>query len=324
MIPSYTVSIAPMIDVTDRHFRFFMRLVTRHALLYTQMLTTKAVIFGKRDLLLGYSPEELPLGLQLGGEDPKELALAARIGEEMGVSEINMNVGCPSDRVQSGNFGACLMARPERVAEGVAAMKGAVKIPVTVKHRIGIDDLDRYEDMAKFVEIVAQAGCDRFIIHARMAWLNGIGPKENRTIPPLRYDDVYRLKREMPHLNIAINGGIRTTEQMKEQLCHVDGVMLGRVAYEESYALSAIDREFFSDPSPPRSRDEIVELMCAYARKWVEKGGSPRAITRHLLGLYTGVPGARSWRRNLPALDESILSGSPSPCGRESEGGVNE
>ncbi|MDX1387987.1 MAG: tRNA dihydrouridine(20/20a) synthase DusA, partial [Acidobacteriota bacterium] len=241
---AYPLSVAPMMDRTDRHYRRFVREITRRTLLYTEMITTGAVLQGDRDFLLGFSPEERPLALQLGGDDPEALSECARIAEDRGYDEVNLNVGCPSDRVRQGRFGACLMAEPERVADAVAAMREATSVPVTVKHRIGIDDLDRYEDMALFVRTVAGAGCDRFSVHARKAVLGGLSPKANRTVPPLRYEDVHRLKREHPGLRIEINGGIASLEEVRRQLEFVDGVMIGRAAYDDPFLLSTVDRDF--------------------------------------------------------------------------------
>ena len=299
MKPSFTISIAPMMDVSDRHFRFFLRQITKRALLYTPMITAQAIARGDRHDLLDFSPEEQPVALQLGGDDPKLLAEAARVAEEWGYSEVNLNVGCPSDRVQNGNFGACLMATPERVANIVATMKAAVNIPVTVKHRIGIDDLDSYAHLTHFVKTIAATGCDRFIVHARKAWLKGLSPKENRTVPPLRYDEVYQLKRDFPNLPIVINGGIRTLEQARWHLEHVDGVMIGRAAQEDPYCLANVDVEIFGDETSPPTREEIVKTMTAYIAKWSQRGISSRSITRHLMGLYSGIPGSRAWRRQL-------------------------
>ena len=240
------LSVAPMMAWTDRHYRFFMRGLTRRTLLYTEMVTTGALLHGERARHLDFSPEELPLALQLGGDDPQALADCARMAEAWGYSEVNLKRGLPeSNRVQSGNFGACLMAQPETVASAVQAMKNAVSIPVTVKHRIGVDDLDRYEDMANFVQIVSAAGADRFSVHARKAWLRGLSPKENRSVPPLRYEDVYRLKKEFPHLTIELNGGVRTLEEVKTHLKHIDGVMLGRAAYENPYLFATADQMFY-------------------------------------------------------------------------------
>ena len=255
-----------MMDWTDRHYRFFMRQLTKRTLLYTEMVTTGALLFGNKARHLDYSQEELPLALQLGGDDPKALAECAQLAEAWGYSEVNLNVGCPSSRVQNGNFGVCLMAQPELVARGVAAMREAVSIPVTVKHRIGVDELDRYEDMARFVGIVSEAGVERFTVHARKAWLKGLSPKENRTIPPLRYEDVYRLKREFPHLSIEINGGVKTFEEVREHLEHVDAAMLGRAAYETPYLFATADQEFYGTESLPPTRREVVEGHAALYR----------------------------------------------------------
>jgi len=233
--PLYPVSVAPMMDYSDRHFRYFMRQMTKKALLYTEMINTQAIIHGDRHKLLDFSPLEKPVALQLGGDNPHQLAECAKIGQDWGYDEINLNVGCPSSRVQSGNFGACLMAQPEKVAKCVETMIEAVDIPVTVKHRIGIDNQDSYENMANFVKIVAEGGCQRFVVHARKAWLQGLSPKENRHIPPLRYEEVYRLKQEFPHLIIEINGGITTIEAIQTHLNYVDGVMIGRVACDNPY-----------------------------------------------------------------------------------------
>lgn len=288
-----------MMDWTDRHYRFFMRQITKRTLLYTEMVTTGAIIFGDKKRHLDFSQEELPLALQLGGDNPKTLAECAKIGEAWGYSEINLNVGCPSDRVQNGNFGACLMAQPELVAECVVAMKDTVKIPVTVKHRIGIDDIDRYEDMANFVSVVSQAKADRFSVHARKAWLSGLSPKENRTIPPLRYDEVYKLKKESPHLLIEINGGITTLEQVRHHLNLVDGVMIGRAAYENPYLFATVDQEFYNSSQAVKTRREILESMLPYIDYWTKQDVYLKHISRHMLGLFTGKPGARAWKRYL-------------------------
>jgi len=293
------LSVAPMMDRTDRHCRYFLRQLTRHTLLYTEMVTTGAVLHGDRDRLLGFDPEEHPLALQLGGDDPAELTRCARIAEERGYDEVNLNVGCPSERVRKGSFGACLMAEPERVAAAVAAMREAVAVPVTVKHRIGVDHLDRYEDLAHFVATVAEAGCDRFTVHARIAWLQGLSPKENREVPPLRYPDVYRLKRDFPELVIEINGGIRTLGEVEEHLREVDAVMIGRAAYEDPYLFAEADRRIFGDPSPSPSRRQLLERMEPYLARWCAAGEPPARITRHLLQLFAGQPGARRWRRFL-------------------------
>ena len=302
------LSVAPMMDHTDRHFRYFLRQLTRHTLLYTEMITTQAIIHGDRQKLLDFSPAEKPVALQLGGDNPQLLAECARIGQDWGYDEINLNVGCPSDRVQSGNFGACLMAQPALVAQCVEAMQKVVNIPVTVKHRIGIDDQDSYEDLVNFVDIVSSAGCQRFTIHARKAWLQGLSPKENRTIPPLRYADVYRLKRDFPHLFIEINGGITQIEEIHDHLNHVDGVMIGRAAYENPYLFATIDRDIYQKSTSVPSREEIVERMMPYAERSLSQGFRLNQITRHLLSLFNGQPRAKFWRRTLS--DSRLLSSS--------------
>ena len=296
---AYPLSVAPMMDRTDRHYRRFVREITRRTLLYTEMITTGAVLQGDRDFLLGFSPEERPLALQLGGDDPEALSECARIAEDRGYDEVNLNVGCPSDRVRQGRFGACLMAEPERVADAVAAMREATSVPVTVKHRIGIDDLDRYEDMALFVRTVAGAGCDRFSVHARKAVLGGLSPKANRTVPPLRYEDVHRLKREHPGLRIEINGGIASLEEVRRQLEFVDGVMIGRAAYDDPFLLSTVDRDFYGDDVVPVTRRQVVEAMIPYIEERLTEGVPLSRIARHMHGLFTGQPGARHWRRRL-------------------------
>jgi tRNA-dihydrouridine synthase A len=302
----HQISVAPMMDRTDRHFRYFMRQITRRTLLYTEMVTSAAILHGDRDRLLGFSPAEKPLALQVGGDEPKALARCARIAEDMGYDEINLNVGCPSDRVQSGHFGACLMAQPARVADCVAAMQQVVHIPVTVKHRIGIDDQDSYEDMTHFVQTVAAAGCKRFTVHARKAWLKGLSPKENRDIPPLRYGDVYRLKQDFPHLVIEINGGIQTLEQAQAHLAQVDAVMIGRAAYDNPYLFATVDRDVYGEEESLRSRQAVAEAMIPYAARWVEQGFKPHKITRHLLQLFTGQPGSRLWKRYLTKHSSQI------------------
>jgi len=288
-----------MMDRTNRHYRYFLRQLTRHTLLYTEMVTTHAILNGDRDYLLGFDPEEHPLALQLGGDDPTDLATCARIAEDLGYDEVNLNVGCPSSRVQKGAFGACLMKRPETVARAVAAMREAVDIEVTVKHRIGVDDLDRYEDMARFVEIVSGSGVRRFSVHARKAWLQGLSPKQNRTVPPLRYDDVYRLKTAFPHLDIEINGGILTLDETAEHLTQVDAVMIGRAAWDNPWIFADADRRFFSAAPVVHTRAEAVARMMPYLDRW--SGGEHRLhrVTRHMLNLYRGQPGARRWKQIL-------------------------
>jgi tRNA-dihydrouridine synthase A len=293
-------SVAPMMDWTDRHDRYFLRLLSRHARLYTEMVTEQAIRYGDKARLLDFDPAEHPLALQLGGSDPAHLAEAARVGEDWGYGEINLNCGCPSDRVQSGSFGACLMAEPELVARCVGGMISAVGIPVTVKCRIGIDDQDDYADLRRFVDIVADAGCATFIVHARKAWLKGLSPKENRDIPPLVYPSVYRLKQERPDLTIAINGGINDLETAAAQLPHTDGVMLGRAPYQNPYILAEVDGLLFGDPTPAPSRHEAAALMSDYADRMV-KDHDVRVghISRHMVGLFQGIPGARAFRRHL-------------------------
>ena len=304
-----------MMDRTDRHFRYFMRQITRRTLLYTEMVTSAAILHGDKEHLLGFSHQEKPLVLQVGGDNPIELAECARIAEDRGYDEINLNVGCPSSRVQDGNFGACLMAQPEQVAQGVAAMIEAVNIPVTVKHRIGIDDCDRYEDMANFVRIVSEAGCQRFTVHARKAWLQGLSPKENRDIPPLRYGDVHRLKQEFPHLFIEINGGLTSWQQVKEQLKVVDAVMIGRAAYDNPYLFAIADSEIYGEDIKPLTRHEVAQAMCAYIDEWVAKGLKLNKITRHILQLFAGQPGSRVWKRYL--TENSCIPGAGSEVVRE-------
>lgn len=294
------VSVAPMMDRTDRHFRYFMRQITRRTLLYTEMVTMNAILHGDRESLLGYSEEEHPIALQVGGDDPGKLAECARIAEDWGYDEVNLNVGCPSDRVQKGRFGACLMGYPDVVARSVEAMRGVCGLPVTVKHRIGVDDLDQYEDMRRFVEVVAGAGCDRFSVHARKAWLQGLSPKENREVPPLRYEDVYRLKDEFKDLKIEINGGIKTITQTKEHLARVDAVMIGRAAYDNPYLFAGVDREIFGDEGAREvTRHEVIERMLPYVEAWVGKGGKFQHIGRHLLMVFSHQPGTGAWKRYL-------------------------
>ena len=288
-----------MMDWTDRHCRFFHRQLTQHALLYTEMVTADAVIRGKRDQLLGFSNAEHPIALQLGGSDVVKLAEAARIGEGFGYDEINLNVGCPSDRVQEGRFGACLMAEPQLVATCVAAMRAAVRIPVTVKCRIGIDDQDDEEDLQIFVDTVAGAGSKTFIIHARKAWLKGLSPKENREVPPLNYARVYRLKAMRPDLEVIINGGIETLDACNAHLRHVDGVMLGRAAYQNPALLGEVDCRFFTPHLPVFSRADALRALLPYVAQHLAAGGRLSNITRHVLGLYHGRPRGKAFRRYL-------------------------
>ena len=293
------LSIAPMMDRTDRHYRYFMRQITKRTLLYTEMVTSMAIQYGDLDRLVGFTPDENPLVLQVGGDDPQQLAHCARVAADYGYSGINLNVGCPSDRVQNGNFGACLMAQPERVADGIAAMMAASPLPVSVKHRIGIDDRDRYEDMAHFVKVVSTTGCRQFSVHARKAWLKGLSPKDNRTVPPLRYSDVHQLKQEFPHLEIEINGGFTTLEQAKVQLNSVDAVMIGRAAYDNPYLFARADREIFGAATAPPTRSQVVEAMLPYLDYWTQKGIKLHSITRHMLHLFHGQPGSRIWKRHI-------------------------
>jgi tRNA-dihydrouridine synthase A len=288
-----------MMDWTDRHCRFFLRLVSPRVRLYTEMVTTGALQFGNVPRHLDFDPAEHPLALQLGGSDPFALAHCARLGEAWGYDEINLNVGCPSERVQTGSFGACLMAEPMLVAQCVVAMRGAVSIPVTVKHRTGIDAIDDYGFVRDFVGTVAAAGATAFIVHARNAVLKGLSPKENREIPPLKYAFVHQLKRDFPTLAIVINGGIAAHDAIARELAHVDGVMLGRVAYHDPYFLAEAEAYCFGTDSPRRSRAEVVEALVPYVESQLAHGVHLRAITRHILGLYHGAPGARAWRRML-------------------------
>lgn len=292
-------SVAPMMDWTDRHCRYVHRLLTRRARLYTEMVTTGAVLHGPRERLLGFSPEEHPVAVQLGGSDPAELAEAARICEGFGYDEINLNVGCPSDRVQSGRFGACLMREPDLVAEGVAAMKRAVRVPVTVKCRIGVDEQDPEEALDRLADAVLAAGADALIVHARKAWLQGLSPKENRDIPPLDYDRVVRLKRRLPHVDISINGGIGTIDAAAAHLATVDGVMVGRAAYQEPWRLLEVDPVLFGAPAPCDSPLDAAMALEPYIARHLEQGGKLSNVTKHTLGLFQGVPGARAFRRLL-------------------------
>ncbi|WP_082645962.1 tRNA dihydrouridine(20/20a) synthase DusA [Bradyrhizobium valentinum] len=295
----FLFSVAPMMDWTDRHCRVFHRLMTRRGRLYTEMLTTGAIIHGDRRRLLGFDRSEHPVALQLGGSEPADLATAARIGEDFGYDEINLNVGCPSDRVKDGRFGACLMAEPELVADGVAAMKRAVKISVTVKCRIGIDDQDPEIALDVLARGVIAAGADALIVHARKAWLNGLSPKENRDIPPLDYDRVYRLKAALPEVPVIINGGIGSIAVAKRHLDHVDGVMLGRAAYQEPWRLLDVDPELFGEAAPYATMKDVFEAMLPYIEEQLAQGAKLHSMTRHFVGAFHGVPGARAFRRHL-------------------------
>jgi tRNA-dihydrouridine synthase A len=287
-----------MMDWTDRHCRYFHRLLSPHVRLYTEMVTASAVIHGDRERLLGFDPAEHPVALQLGGSDPVEMAEAAAIAADMGYDEININVGCPSDRVQSGRFGACLMLTPRVVADCVRQMRRSVKVPVTVKSRIGVDGREDYEFLRDFVGPVAEAGCEVLLVHARIAVLEGLNPKQNREVPPLRYETVYRLKEDFPQLTIVLNGGVRTIEAVRHHLDRADGVMIGREAYQNPWFLTRIEETVFSG-QPPVSRLAVAEAMTDYARSQLSKGVRLHSITRHMLGLFAGQPGARAWRRTL-------------------------
>ena len=304
------ISVAPMMDWTDRHCRFFLRLFSPRALLYTEMVVANAILRGDRDYLLGFDPSEHPVALQLGGSDPLMLAECAAIGEQFGYDEINLNVGCPSDRVQNATFGACLMASPRRVADCVRAMRAAVDIPVTVKTRTGIDEQDSYEFLRAFVDEVAAAGCEVFIIHARKAILQGLSPKENREVPPLDYERAWQVKRDYPQLTVVVNGGLRTVPQVAAQWPHVDGVMLGREAYHNPYVLAALHRAAYDDDFHAPEPVEVIARMQDYARAQIARGVPLRSITRHMLGMFNGRAGARNWRRT---LSEGVNRGGTSP-----------
>ncbi|WP_155154864.1 tRNA dihydrouridine(20/20a) synthase DusA [Curvivirga aplysinae] len=293
------LSIAPMMDWTDRFDRYFLRLLSRNMLLYTEMVTTGALLHGDVERHLEFDTAEHPVACQLGGHNPDDLAHAAKLVKKYGYDEVNLNVGCPSDRVQNGRFGACLMAEPDTVADAVKSMQDAVDLPVTIKHRIGIDDNDHYDYMRNFVETVTKAGCEHFIVHARVAILQGLSPKENRDIPPLKYDFAYRLKQEFPELHISINGGIQTIEDSLEHLNHVDGVMIGRAAYNNPYMLVEADHKIFGEPADIPSRHDVLRQMYPYVEKELSRGTPLIQITRHLLGVFAGIPGGRKYRRHL-------------------------
>ncbi|MEO7068341.1 MAG: tRNA dihydrouridine(20/20a) synthase DusA [Rhodanobacter sp.] len=314
----WRVCIAPMMDWTDRHCRYFHRLLSPHARLYTEMVTSAALIRGGQLRLLEHSPEEYPLALQLGGSDPHELAQAARYGAEEGYDEINLNVGCPSDRVQAGRFGACLMREPELVGDCVRAMRDAVSVPVTVKCRIGVDDQDEYADLQHFTEVMLQAGVRVLLVHARKAWLKGLSPKENRDVPPLDYQRVYQLKREFPELIVVLNGGVRTLEDVRTHLAHLDGVMLGRAAYQNPYVLAQIESGLYGTALP--TREELLQRMRPYVEAELARGAALKHLSRHVLGLYQGEPGARAFRRtlsegaHLPGADWTLLEQAMASC----------
>jgi tRNA-dihydrouridine synthase A len=331
----HRLCVAPMMDWTDRHDRYFLRLISARARLYTEMVSTGALIHGDRARFLRFHPAEHPLALQLGGSDPDALARCAAFGAEAGYDEVNLNCGCPSDRVQEARFGACLMREPARVAAAVAAMRAAAgPVPVTVKCRIGVDDSEEYAFLRAFVETVAAAGCDTFIVHARKAWLSGLSPKENREIPPLRYETVYRLKQDFPRLRVVINGGIRTLQACEEHLRHVDGVMLGREPYENPWLLAEADARLFGDAAAPASRAQVLRRLRPYVEGELADGTPLAHITRHILGLYRGCPGGRAFRRVLSqqacrpgagievleaALAEVESAAPPAPAGRARE-----
>lgn len=314
----WRISVAPMMDWTDRHCRYFHRLLSPRARLYTEMVTSAALIRGKQDRLLEHSQQEHPLALQLGGSDPRELAQAARLGAAAGYDEINLNVGCPSDRVQSGRFGACLMREPALVGECVKAMRNAASVPVTVKCRIGVDDQDDYAGLQHFTELMLEAGVGVLVVHARKAWLQGLSPKQNREVPPLDYARVYRLKREFPDLVVVINGGISTVEQVRSHLDRLDGVMLGRAAYHDPYLLAQLEHALHGAPLP--TRDSVLQRMRPYIEAELARGTALKHISRHLLGLYQGEPGARAFRRtisegaHLPGAGWAFLERAMAPC----------
>lgn len=295
---NHTLCTAPMMDWTDRHCRYFFRLLSPHAIVYTEMVTVGAIIHGDHQRFLHFHEKEHPIALQLGGSDPEALARCCQAAEIFGYDEINLNVGCPSPRVKNGMFGACLMAYPDLVAQCVAAMKKATSIPITVKTRIGIDLQDSYEELTHFIHTVANAGCDLFIIHARKAWLEGLSPKENREIPPLRYEVVKQLKQDFPHLTIILNGGIVSAGEALQHLTYADGLMLGRAAYHNPYILAELDHLLFKTERLP-SRHEIINNMLPYIQDQLSQGVPLHAMTRHILGLFNGLPGARAWRRHL-------------------------
>jgi len=293
----WRLSVAPMMDWTDRHCRTFHRLITRHTRLYTEMVTTGALLHGDQPRHLDFNPEEHPVALQLGGSEPADLAVCAQLAERWGYDEVNLNCGCPSERVQRGAFGACLMNEASLVADGVKAMRDACTLPVTVKHRIGVDRIESYSFVRDFVGTLAEAGCEVFIVHARNAWLQGLSPKENREVPPLRYEFVYQLKRDFPALTIVLNGGVNTDEAIAQHLNHVDGVMVGRHAYHEPWSMAAWDERFFGQPDTARSRADVEAQLVDYMASCFERGIPWAHVARHALGLYNGQAGARRWRQ---------------------------
>ena len=302
-------SVAPMLDWTDRHERYFLRLMSQHALLYTEMVTTGALIYGDRQRHLQFNSEEQPVAIQLGGSEPSELAECAKIAEDEGYNEVNINVGCPSERVQKGSFGACLMAEPNLIADCVDKMQQRVNIPVTVKHRIGIDDRDSYEELTNFISIISQAGCKTFIIHARKAWLKGLSPKQNRDIPPLKYDVVYQIKQDFPDLEIIINGGINSLEQCNEHLQEVDGVMLGREVYHNPYIMAEVDQQIYGTDTPIITRKQVLQQFIEYVENQLAQDVYLKHMSRHILGLFHGVSGAKAWRRHISENSYKVGAG---------------
>ncbi len=321
------VSVAPMMECTDRHFRYFLRQITRRTLLYTEMIHARRVLDpDRRERALAFDEIEHPIAIQLGGDDPVALAEASQIAVDHGYDEVNLNVGCPSKKVQKGNFGVCLMKTPEVVADVVKALMDAVDVPVSVKHRIGVDEVDRYEDMANFVEVVSQAGCTRFTVHARKAWLQGLNPRQNRNVPPLRYDDVYRLKRDFPDLVIEINGGIKTTDEIETHLEQVDAAMIGRAAYENPWMFHDTDTRFFGAVANPElSRHEAIEAMFPYIEKHLVEGERLSQIARHLFQAFNGIAGAKAFRRYMgqniweKGADTSVLARALLEVSRDAE-----
>ena len=309
----HAFSIAPMLDWTDRHCRFFHRLLSKQALLYTEMVTTGALIHGDHQRFLNYHPTEHPLVLQVGGSHPRELAACCKMAEDYGYDEVNLNLGCPSDRVQNGRFGACLMAEPELVATCIAAMISATALPITAKCRIGIDERDSYPELHYFIDTLAKAGCCTFVIHARKAWLSGLSPKQNREVPPLRYDIVYQLKNDFPALQFILNGGVTDLAQVDSLLTQLDGVMMGREAYQNPYVLATVDQQVFGTQTPVPTREEIIMQLLPYVCEQLSQGVRLNSVTRHVLGLFHGQPGARAWRRYLSehacksGADEAVL-----------------
>nr|WP_315487061.1 tRNA dihydrouridine(20/20a) synthase DusA [uncultured Undibacterium sp.] len=314
VLPSRRISVAPMMDWSDRHCRLFHRYISRHTWLYTEMVTTGAILHGDIERHLDFNQEEHPVALQLGGSEPADLALAAKRGQEWGYDEVNLNCGCPSERVQKGAFGACLMAEPNLVADCVKAMRDVVDIDVTVKHRIGINDVDSYDFVRDFVGQIAEAGCKTFVVHARNAILKGLSPRENREVPPLKYEYAYRLKKDFPSLEIIINGGIKTQQEIDAHLLHVDGVMLGREAYHNPYLMTSFDARYYGDMSTPKTREDVVLAMLPYIREQLQKFGENgkglklNSITRHMLGLTFGLIGARAFRQTLSDTKKLALN----------------